>query len=84
MSNESPTIGDVVELVQSIAENSGSPLTVEADTTLLSSGLIDSLAIVELQGALEASFGITLPLEELGFDNADTPEQLLTLVKSRQ
>lgn len=84
MSTEEPTIESVVELVQAIVENAGSPLTIDADSTLLSSGAIDSLTVVELQGALESTYGIELPLADLGFDNADTPRQLLALVQSRR
>lgn len=58
-------------------------LVLGADTPLLSSGLIDSLSMEELAASLEQEFGVSLDVSDLGFDNADTPEQLLTLVRGR-
>ena len=54
-----------------------------ADTPLLSSGLVDSLSMEELAVSLEQEFGVRLDVSDLGFDNADTPAQLLTLVRDR-
>jgi acyl carrier protein len=38
------------------------------DTDLIESGLLDSLALVELIFALEEEFGLTLPLDALELD----------------
>jgi acyl carrier protein len=42
------------------------PPSVDAD--LIESGLLDSLALVELLFALEREFGLSIPLEELDID----------------
>jgi acyl carrier protein len=42
------------------------PQSIDAD--LIETGLLDSLALVELLFALEREFGLTIPLEELDID----------------
>lgn len=38
------------------------------ETDLIETGVLDSLALVELLFALEREFGVTIPLEELDID----------------
>jgi acyl carrier protein len=54
-----------------------------ADTRLLSTGLIDSFTVAELLGALEERFGVSLELEELGVDVADTPAMIAAVLAAR-
>lgn len=56
---------------------------IAADTRLLSTGLIDSFTVAELLGALEERFGVSLELEDLGVDVADTPAQIARVLASR-
>ena len=42
------------------------------DADLIDSGLLDSLALVELLFALEREFGVTIPLEELDIETFRT------------
>ncbi|MGH3042963.1 MAG: acyl carrier protein, partial [Gaiellaceae bacterium] len=39
------------------------------DTDLIASGLMDSLALVELLVAIETEFGVDVPLDELEIDS---------------
>ncbi len=71
----------IINRVQVIADAPGIAITPE--TPLLSSGLIDSLSMNELAVCLEQEFGVAMDVADLGFDNADTPAQLLALVESR-
>ncbi len=50
----------------------------EAD--LIDSGVLDSLALVELLFALEREFGVTIPLEELDIDTFRTVSSIADLV----
>ena len=59
-----------------------SPL--DADTPLLSSGLIDSLHTGELLTAIESELGVRIPLEAVGVDNFDTPRQMAGVIRRRR
>jgi D-alanine--poly(phosphoribitol) ligase subunit 2 len=50
------------------------------DADLIESGVLDSLALVELLFALEREFGVTIPLEELDIDTFRTVESIAELV----
>ena len=53
----------------------------EPDADLVDSGLLDSLALVELLFALEGEFGITIPLEELDIDSFRTIASISAFVE---
>jgi D-alanine--poly(phosphoribitol) ligase subunit 2 len=50
------------------------------DADLIDTGVLDSLALVELLFALEREFGVTIPLEELDIDAFRTVESIGRLV----
>ncbi len=50
------------------------------DADLIESGVLDSLALVELLFSLEREFGVTIPLEELDIDSFRTVESIARLV----
>jgi methoxymalonate biosynthesis acyl carrier protein len=50
------------------------------ETDLIESGVLDSLALVELLFALEQEFGVTIPLEELDIDSFRSVESIAGLV----
>jgi acyl carrier protein len=56
---------------------------VEADTPLLSSGLVEPLRVPELLQALEEHFGIEIDPGEIGVENFDTPEQIAAFAAER-
>ena len=57
---------------------------IRPDEALLSSGLIDSLHLVDLGIFVEDSFGVRIEDFELNSDTFDTPAQLAALIQSRQ
>ncbi len=59
-------------------------LIVEADTPLLSSGLVDSFTLTQLIEALEANYGRVIDLAAIGADNFDTGMQILRFVEGQQ
>lgn len=56
---------------------------VAADECLLSSGLIDSVSLIELIVELEASFGISIPLAELELENFDSCASIALFIQQR-
>jgi D-alanine--poly(phosphoribitol) ligase subunit 2 len=60
-------------------------LTVEvpsSDTDLIETGLLDSLALVELLFALEREFGVAIPLEQLEIDAFRTAESIAEYISA--
>lgn len=56
----------------------------EADTLLISSGLVDSFSLVDLAMFIEEKFGVRLHDTELNAETFDTLGQLAELVEARQ
>jgi acyl carrier protein len=50
------------------------------ETDVIETGLIDSLALVELLAAIEQEFDLELPLDELEIDNFRTVETIAKFV----
>jgi acyl carrier protein len=53
------------------------------DTSLFTSGLIDSFSMVELVLFIEESCGIRMKPSEINLDNLDSIERILSFVKPR-
>jgi len=53
------------------------------DTDLIAEGYLDSVMFVDLLMALEQEFEITIPLEQLDFDNFQTVNKIATFVESQ-
>jgi D-alanine--poly(phosphoribitol) ligase subunit 2 len=53
------------------------------DTDLIETGLLDSLALVELLFEIEQRFGVDLALDDLDIENFRTLERLTAVVESR-
>jgi len=73
------SVSEILSVVTPLVREGG---RLSSDTRLLSSGLIDSFATAELAAALEARFGVCVPLEKLGSEVADTAADLATLLAS--
>jgi acyl carrier protein len=56
----------------------------ETDTRLISSGLIDSLSIVDLAIFIEDRFGVKLKVTELNAETFDLLNELACLIEERQ
>lgn len=57
---------------------------IDTDTSLLNSGAIDSLGILELMMFMSESFGITLEDEDLDPDNLETPKKLAEFIARKR
>ncbi len=70
------------QLITLIRQTLDIALPIQADTPLLSSGLVDSFGVVVLLGAIEDEFGVSLDETMLDVATFDTPEQILHTVES--
>lgn len=53
---------------------------IDADTPLISSGIIDSFDIVTLLSMFEDRYGVIIAPEEIDVDRFDTPRQMLNQI----
>jgi hypothetical protein len=72
------SVQQIIDVVRGLASSPG--YAIEADTPLLSTGIIDSLSMAELLERLHEISGTTVDIEAMGVDNADTPAQMLELI----
>ena len=64
------------ELLQVLNDSLGLDGEIEADTALISSGLIDSFGVIGLLGDLESHYDVIIEPEEIDADTFDTPQQI--------
>lgn len=83
MVSTSELVEELLRMVGRIVQATYGDVDVDADTPLLTTGLLDSLSLVDLQDALEERFDVRLSPDELGYDSADTVRQLASLIESR-
>lgn len=62
----------------------GGSLQAKANSSLFKEGLLSSLELVMLIDFIEKEFGISVPGEEVDFDNFDTVELIAEFVRSKQ
>ena len=74
-----PAMGEFVELIHSVIDP-GEP--VDAETPLISTGIIDSFDVVALLSAIESRYGVEIRSEQVDVESFDTPSQMLVLVKA--
>jgi acyl carrier protein len=60
------------------------PDSLTPDTALLSSGVLDSIAVVKLVAHLEDAYGVELEAHEMSADFLDTPAMIAETVAQRQ
>jgi acyl carrier protein len=82
--DETRIVGEIVGIVAGISGTGGAGSSIEPDSPLLSSGVIDSFAVAVLAEALQQTYGVRIEVDDLGVDNADTALQLAELVRSRR
>ncbi len=58
--------------------------TIQPDEPLISSGLIDSMSLVDVAILVEDTYGVHIDDTELNADTFDTLTQLAELIQSRQ
>ena len=60
------------------------PRNLKSDTELIRSGILDSLATLDLVSFLEERFGIELGADDMGAENLGTLESIEELVRSKR
>jgi len=60
------------------------PAALTDTTTLITGGILDSLATVKLVAFLEENFGVQVEAHEMTADYLDTVEDIARLVQSKQ
>ena len=76
-----------MSLSAAIAELISTQLSVEVgspDEDLLSSGVLDSLTLIQLLVALEQHFGVRIPLEELEIEDIRSIRSIARLVEGHR
>jgi acyl carrier protein len=58
--------------------------TLTPETSLISSGIIDSLSLIRLINFIESHFGVTIEDHEVVVENFETLNNLATLIASKQ
>jgi acyl carrier protein len=69
------------ELMQLIIDKFRIGLPIDADTPLLSTGIIDSLHVAELIGVLSRHYDVRFDLADVGVDNFDTVAQMYEMLQ---
>ena len=70
----------VIDRVQRLFVETLNTSAPSPDADLIDTGVLDSLALVELLFALEREFGVTIPLEELDIDTFRSVSSIADLV----
>lgn len=78
---DSPDADDVAGLIRDTLVLT---TAIEADTPLVSSGLVDSLNLVVLLEALESEYAVVVQTEDVSAEGFDTPRQIADYVRSRR
>lgn len=60
------------------------PQTIESDQALFSSGILDSIALLEVVQVIEGHWGIRFHWSEVTLDNLDTMEKMASFVQKKQ
>lgn len=76
-------IGPVKQYILDTFLKGEDPAALKADTPLISGGLLDSLATLELVSFLEQKFGIQLEAHEVDAERLDTLTAIAGLVQSK-
>ncbi len=75
--------GQVKDYILSTFLKGEDPSALTADTPLISGGVLDSLATLELVGFLEQRFGIELEAHEVDAERLDTLTSIAALVQNK-
>jgi acyl carrier protein len=70
----------VDEIVAIVRRHLRASAPLDAETRVLSSGLVDSFRLAGLLADLESRYGVRLPLHDIGVDNFDTPRQMSAFI----
>lgn len=80
----SPDPDDLKVFIQLVSDLVVPEYEIEPDSSLLSTGIVDSFAVASLLGAVEDEYGVVIDPEEIDVEVFDTPTQMLQFVISKQ
>lgn len=72
------------QIVDILAEATGKDFSDNMDQELYESGIMDSMATVQMLLTLQETFDITVPVSEFNRDDWNTPNKLVEQVKKLQ
>ncbi len=72
------------QIVDILAEATGEDFSDNMDQELYESGIMDSMATVQMLLTLQETFDITVPVSEFNRDDWNTPKKLVEQVKKLQ
>lgn len=72
------------QIVDILAEATGEDFSDNMDQELYESGIMDSMATVQMLLTLQETFDITIPVSEFNRDDWNTPNKLVEQVKKLQ
>ena len=75
---------DVDQLIDLIRTELHIDMSLDEQTPLLSSGIVDSFGVAVLLGAIEDHYGVWLDETELSAETFDTPTQILHLIEAAE
>ena len=84
MSDSEPILGQVRSYLLEEFLPEEEPESLTPDTPLISSGVLDSIAVVKLVAHLEEAYGVELEAHEMSADFLDTPAMIAENVASRR
>jgi acyl carrier protein len=74
---------EIRQLVSELVPNGGSS-TLQDDTSLRSSGILDSMGLLRLVGMVEEKFGIEVSAYEAGIENFDRIDDIAAFVERKR
>jgi acyl carrier protein len=74
----------ITQFVTEILLQRGITAKPSPDTSLIDSGMIDSLSVVTFVGQLEVAFDITISMADMTLDNFDNIQLICDLVRSKR
>jgi acyl carrier protein len=74
---------DIRQFVYELVPNGGSP-KFQDDTRLRTSGLLDSMGLLQLVSMVEAKFGIEVSAYEAGIENFDRIDDIAAFVERKR
>jgi D-alanine--poly(phosphoribitol) ligase subunit 2 len=84
MRQETPHMSEYIQRIQIIFSDVLLRRVDSTKTDLLETGILDSMALIELLFNLEEQFGLTLDIIDLDLDNLRSIEKIAELVMTRQ
>ncbi|MBI4345289.1 MAG: acyl carrier protein [Elusimicrobia bacterium] len=71
------------KVLECVRKNVGEKAPLNRDTALITSGLVDSLAVIDLITSIEKEFGVQFTNEEMTPDNFDSVAAISAVVSKK-